>query len=143
MVLFSLTPGEQVRRRINGLEVVLAGVDLSQPLPKIAGDCVVVLASPGSLDLATARARARELPAQVVVGRGFGAELPVEDVNGRVLALSLGPFLSSAPHPDPQGRVLGITCTKDSVRWRSVPVKDTGGVPEIDLEKTARELDHD
>ncbi len=139
VVLFSLTPGEQVRRRINGLEVVLAGVDLSQPLPKISGDCVVVLASPGSLDLATARARARELPAQVVVGRGFGAELPVEDVNGRVLALSLGPFLSSAP----QGRVLGITCTKDSVRWRSVPVKDTGGVPEIDLEKAARELDHD
>ena len=78
-----------------------------------------------------------KLPAQVVVGRGFGEELPIEEVNGPVRALSLGDLMSSS------GRVLGITCTKDSVRWRSVPVKNTGGAPELDLEKTSRELDHD
>jgi len=154
VTLFSLAPGEQVRRKINGLEVLLARVDLSQPLPTLTGDCVVVLASRGALELDVARARAMDLRAQVVVGRGFGGELPIEEVDGRVVALSLGPFLpgTSAPHPDPlpaaqgegkHGRVLGVTCTKDSVRWRSVPVMVTDGVPSLDLEKTARELDHE
>lgn len=138
--LFNLAPGQQVRRRQNGLEVVYLGVDLSQQgdaLP--AGDCVVVLAHRGGLDFTEAEERARALlpRANVVVGRGFGAARPIEQVDGRVLALSLGPFLSGV---DGAGQVLGATCTKDGLRARVVPVKVTGGVPELDLDRLAGEL---
>lgn len=132
--LFRLEPGQQVRRVQNGLSVIYAGVDLAQPLPAFAGDCVIVLASGGDAE------RARALLGQgahVVVGRGFGALTELEEVDGRWLALSLGPFLSGA---DGEGRVLGVTCTQAGVRARSVPVMVRGGVPAIDVERLGEEL---
>ena len=139
--LFQLAPGQRVRRVINGLDVLYAGVDLASPPSALTGDCVVVLASRGGLDAAEAVQRARALlkqGAHVVVGRGFGAAVPVEQVDGRVLALSLGPFLSGE---DGVGEVLGATCTKDGVRARTVPVRVTRGVPALDLDRLAAELD--
>jgi hypothetical protein len=138
--LFRLAPGQQVRREVNGLHVLLAGVDLGAPLPALAGDCVVVLASRGALPIPEAEARARALLSQgahVVVGRGFGASVPVELSDGRVLALSLGPFLSGE---DGEGQVLGATCTKEEVRARVVPVRVAEGVPALDLDRLAAEL---
>ena len=139
--LFHLAPGQQVRREVNGLKVLFAGVDLSGPLPTLTGDCVVVLASRGSLEAGEAATRAKALlqqGAHVVVGRGFGVSVPVEEVEGRALALSLGPFLTGE---DGEGQVLGATCTRDGVRVRTVPVKVTGGVPALDLDRLAEELD--
>ena len=141
VTLFHLAPGQQVRREVHGLQVLFAAVDLALPPPPLAGDCVVVLASRGSLEVAEAAARARALlqhGAHVVVGRGFGASVPVEELHGRVVALSLGPFLSGE---DGEGQVLGATCTREGVRVRTVPVKVTGGVPALDLDRLAADLD--
>lgn len=132
--LFSLAPGQQERRMQNGLDVLYAAVDLSAPLPTLTGDCVIVLASGGEAS------KARELlqrGAHVVVGRGFGPAVPIEDVDGRVLALSLGPFLSGEDGP---GEVLGVTCRKDGVRARTVPIRVTLGVPALDLERLSDEV---
>jgi hypothetical protein len=139
--LFSLAAGQQVRRDVNGLQVVYAAVDLAGPPVTLTGDCVVVLASRGALEAGEAATRARALlqhGAQVVVGRGFGASVPIQELEGRVLALSLGPFLSGE---DGEGQVLGATCTREGVRVRTVPVKVTGGVPALDLDRLAEELD--
>ena len=139
--LFHLAPGQQVRRAQNGLRVLYAAVDLSGPTPSLEGDCVIVLASRGGLGATEAAARARDLlqhGAHVVVGRGFGEALPVEQIDGRVLALSLGPLLTGEDGP---GQVLGATCTKGGVRARTVPVLVTGGVPALDLNRLASDLD--
>jgi MEMO1 family protein len=131
--LFSLAPGEQLRRNQGGIDVLYAAVDLAAPIPPLTGECVIVLASGGD----AVKARALLQQAHVVVGRGFGPSQPVEDVDGRVLALSLGPFLSGE---DGEAQALGVTCTKNGVRARTVPLKVTGGVPALDLDRLSEEL---
>ncbi|MDP2274896.1 MAG: AmmeMemoRadiSam system protein B [Archangium sp.] len=133
--LFGLAPGQQVRRMQNGLDVLYAAVDLSQPVPSLAGDCVIVLASGGTAEAARALL---QQGAHVVVGRGFGPSLPLEHLDGRVLALSLGPFLSGE---EGEGQVLGVTCTKEGVRTRTVPIRVTKGLPALDRERLGAELE--
>jgi hypothetical protein len=131
LTLFSLAPGEEVRRRINGLDVLLTRIDPSKPIPELHGDCVIALteADPSVL---------LGKGAHVAVGRGRGPSVEVEFIDGKVLARSLGPFLGAG---DGKAQALGVTCTKDGqVRARTVPLEVTGGVPALDLDTLSDEL---
>ena len=139
LVLFDLAPGQRVSRTVHGLAVEVVGVDLAAPTPKLEGDCVVAIAARGNLPLAEATRRARELLglANVVVGRGFGPTLPVEVLDGRVWAPSLGAF----PPGTGAAQMLGVTCTPEGVRARTVPLRSTPAGLALDLDALAEALE--
>jgi len=122
--VFSLAPGERLERQSHGLQVLYVGVDLAQPAPELHADCVIALVHRGTLSLDEALRRAREVKAQIVVGRGFGPELPVELDEAHVFAPSLGDFTAG-------GLMLGATCTPFGVRAVTVPLR---AGPKLDLD---------
>ena len=132
LTLFSLAPGQEVRRRINGLDVLLTSIDPSKPIPELHGDCVIALVPGADPSVLLGKG------AHVAVGRGRGPSVPVEQLEaGRVLARSLGPFLGSG---DGAAQALGVTCTKSGVRARTVPLQVTDGLPALDLDRLSDEL---
>ncbi len=131
-VLFNLAPGARVERTVHGLRVVYVGVDLAAPTPSLEGDCVIALAFRGSLSLEDATTRARALKATVVVGRGFGDEQPLEFDGQHLFAPSLGQLGRT------HAQMLGVTCTPDGLRVRSVPVLPTAT---LDLDAIADTLE--
>lgn len=130
--VFNLSPGEQWHRSVRGQRLVVKGVSLRERPAPIDGDCVIVIAHRGQVQ--GSHLRDWLSVADVVVGRGFGASTPIEQLDGGVVVESLGAFVGSAP-----GRMLGITCAVDGVRVRSVPLTHVGGLPQIDPHALERE----
>ncbi len=140
--VFRLEPGERIERTLNGIRVVFAGVSLADAVDvkalKGSADCLVVLAWRANQPVEAARALA-DAGADVVVGRGFGPSLPLEDRNGHLLALSLGDFLPEALTAS-EGTALGVTWTPEGLRIRTVPLTLVQGIPHVDLERLADAL---
>ncbi len=139
LVLFDVAPGEERRRVVHGLTLVVRGLDLANAegiapsLPEKA--CLVLVAHRGTLPLDEAERRARLLTAHVVLGRGFGAPREVEWNERTVLALSLGDWAQG-----PTALAAGVTCTPTALRVRTVPLVVKAGVPQLDLEALGEEL---
>lgn len=129
--VFSLATGSRAFV-VRGQSLVVSSVDLAKPLPQtLEGDCVVVLAHRSGVSERVALERARQLlalGADAVIGRDFGALRPIERLDGGVFAPSLGELFR-----DGQGRVLGVTCSADSTRVRSVPIVVKNGTPRLDV----------
>ena len=147
LVLFNVAPGEELKRVVHGLTLVVRGVDLaraeglasfprlSPPWEEREDECLVLVAHRGALPLDEAERRARLLTADVVLGRGFGAPREVEWNERTVLALSLGDWTQG-----PTALAAGVTCTPTALRLRTVPLVVKGGLPQLDLETLGEEL---
>lgn len=148
--VFRLEPGERVERTINGIHAAFAAVSLSQIADpestvrtlKGTADCLFLLAFRGALPAEPAAAIARALSeagSDIVVGRGFGAPVPLELRDGRLVALSLGDFLPEGLTSS-EGTALGVTWSRSEVRARTVPLKLVKSVPHVDLDRLAEAL---